>query len=312
MNSPKHINYETRPVKFTERKMLLSSLSKICNHFNDDYQYIGLGGLSFTDFKIFHKELHIKEMHSIEGGTFSAEKLKFNSPYSFIKIHKEKTTVALTQIDLTKKSLIWLDYDGTLDDYMFDDLSILLNKLPIGSIYLMSCNRELKSKETGELYTINEFSEKFENLVPIDLKETDFSGQEDYKTIRKMFSSFIKKIVKDRNRNGDDVNFHQLFNILYQENRGARMFTFGGVVTSNDQDVNDFNLSNFKFITHNEDVYKIDIPNITFKEFDLINNHLGDESELQKLKELNIVTETDINKYITSYKYLPVFFDVRI
>ena len=68
MNSPKFLNYETRPHKFTERKMLLSSLSKICNYYSDEYQYIGLGGISFTDFKLFHKELHINEMHSIEAG----------------------------------------------------------------------------------------------------------------------------------------------------------------------------------------------------------------------------------------------------
>ncbi|KIX19893.1 hypothetical protein SY27_15280 [Flavobacterium sp. 316] len=311
MDSPKKTNYETRPVKFTERKMLLSCISKICNYFKDDYQYIGLGGLSFTDFKIFHKELHIDEMHSIEGGSFSIEKLKFNSPYSFIKIHKEITSVALTQLDLTKKTFVWLDYDGCLDNYMFDDLSILINKLPIGSIYLMSCNRELKNKDSVQ-YSVDEFSEKFGNLVPIDIKNTDFSGTENHKTIRRMFTNFIKKIIKDRNRNDESIAFTQLFNILYEENRGARMYTFGGIITSSDQNIEDLNLSNFNFISQNEDSFKIDIPNITFKEFDLINQHLGDIDDFEKLKKLNIVSENDIKKYQSSYKYLPVFFDVRI
>ena len=68
MNSPKYLNYETRPAKFTERKMLLSSFLRICNLYGGNYQYIGLGGVSFTDFKLFHKELHIDEMYSLEGG----------------------------------------------------------------------------------------------------------------------------------------------------------------------------------------------------------------------------------------------------
>lgn len=109
MNSPKHLNYETRPAKFAERKMLLSTFLRICNHFKHDYQYIGLGGLSFTDFKLFHKELHIENMYSIEGGRFEEERVKFNLPYSFIEIFHEFTSDALTKIDLTKKSLVWLD-----------------------------------------------------------------------------------------------------------------------------------------------------------------------------------------------------------
>ena len=54
MNSSKRLNYETRPAKFTERKMLLSSFLRICNLYGGNYQYIGLGGVSFTDFKLFH------------------------------------------------------------------------------------------------------------------------------------------------------------------------------------------------------------------------------------------------------------------
>ena len=91
MNSSKRLNYETRPAKFTERKMLLSSFLRICNLYGGNYQYIGLGGVSFTDFKLFHKELHINEMYSLEGGDFSKEKLQINLPFSFIKIIKERS-----------------------------------------------------------------------------------------------------------------------------------------------------------------------------------------------------------------------------
>src|SRR5690606_4281787 len=99
----------------------------------------------------------------------------------------------LTKIDLTKKTLVWLDYDGALDNYMFEDLSLLFSKLPVGSIYLMSCNKELKSSETGINYTVEEFQEKFQNLVPFGIKEQNFSGTEDHKTIRKMFLNLITK-----------------------------------------------------------------------------------------------------------------------
>lgn len=311
MNSPKYLNYETRPAKFTERKMLLSTFLRLCNSFEGDYQYIGLGGLSFTDFKLFHKELHINDMCSIEGG-LKKQKVIFNSPYSFINLYHELTTDALTKIDLTKKSLVWLDYDGALDNYMFEDLAILFNRLPVGSIYLMSCNKELKSNESGEIYTVDQFQEKFDGLVPFDVKISDFSGSEDHKTIKKLFTNLIDKTIKDRNRTGDKITFHQLYNLVYQENRGARMFTFGGIITENDTKFDDLYLKDFNFISNNDDVYKINLPNLTLKEIDLINNHLGNDAKEKTLLDSEIVTLDEINKYKSIYKFLPSFFDVRL
>lgn len=312
MNSPKNLNYETRPAKFTERKMLLSTFLRLCNYFRGSYQYIGLGGLSFTDFKLFHKELHIKDMCSIEGGKFVPEKVKFNSPYSFIKIHHELTSEALTKIDLTKRTLVWLDYDGALDNYMFEDLSMLFSKLPVGSIYLMSCNKELKSSETGTNYTVEEFQEKFQNLVPFGIKEQNFSGTEDHNTIRQMLLNLITKTIKDRNRAGDDITFHQIYNIIYQENRGSRMYTFGGVITDSSTSFGDLNLGDFDFVSNTNVTYKISLPNLTIKEVDLINRHISTQAEEDELVSLKIVTIDEINKYKSVYKYLPSFFDVRL
>ncbi|MFJ1328908.1 O-methyltransferase [Capnocytophaga canimorsus] len=312
MNSPKKLNYELRPAKFTERKMLLSSFLRVCNQFNGKYQYIGLGGLSFTDFKLFHKELHIDEMYSLEGGSFSVDRLQLNCPYSFINIIKEKSTSALTKINLTRKSLVWLDYDDTLDEYMFEDLSILMNKLPIGSVYLISCNRELKSEETGDVYTVEEFRQKFGNYAPFDLSQKNLSGAEDFQTIRKMISTLINKIINERNRNGENIVFHQLFHLLYQENRGAKMYTFGGVITESDKTFESLNLSDFEFIKNEDYEYKIDIPNLTIKEIELINKNLFETANLQDFIERKIVTEREIEKYNSTYKYLPNYFDVRM
>ena len=79
MNSPLIINYELRPAKFTERKMLLAVLTRICAFYDSPYQYIGFGGLDYTDFKLFHKELYIDKMISIEGGRkISKERTVFN------------------------------------------------------------------------------------------------------------------------------------------------------------------------------------------------------------------------------------------
>jgi hypothetical protein len=311
MNSPRKINYEIRPCKFTERKMLLSTFARICNYYKDEYQYIGFGGLTFTDFKLFHKELHISRMSSIEGGDLlSKERIEFNRPYSFIQIYKDFSTNVLAKINLSKKSIVWLDYDGVLDNYMFEDLSLLIRQLPVGSIYLITCNRELKSEETGEEYTVEQFKDKFESLTPFDISMKDFSGEKNYKTIRKMFLTQIENIMNDRNRNGENVQFQQLYNMLYQENRGAKMFTFGGLITDYDTKFEELNLNDFSFISTNNNNFKIDIPNLTFREEIHINQHIPEKIEI--LKQENIIDVRDIDKYIAIYKFLPNFFDVRI
>jgi hypothetical protein len=309
MNSPKYLNYETRPAKFTERKMLLSSFLRICNLYGGNYQYVGLGGISFTDFKLFHKELHIDEMYSLEGGNFSDKKLQVNLPFSFINVIKEKSTIALNKVNLNKKTLVWLDYDDTLKPYMFEDLEILLRKIPIGSIYLMSCNKELKSDKTGEEYTVEEFREIYHNLAPFDLKPKNFTASEDYKTIRTMLSTFINKIMKERD---EELKFQQLYNFLYQENRGARMYTFGGVITEKEKKIQELNLNDFDFIKEADEPYKIELPNLTSKEIDLINKNISNEEKLEEIVDKGIVTKSEIAKHKKTYKYLPNFYDVRI
>lgn len=310
MNSPKYVNYETRPLKFTERKMLLASLLRICNYYDNEYQYVGFGGLAFSDFKLFHKELHINDLYSIEGGGFHSERLDYNSPYSFVQILKTNSTDALNQIDLTKKTFIWLDYDGALDNYMFDDIRAIFSKMPEGSIYLISCNRELKDNKSRTEYTKTQFKSKFGNLVPFNIENIDFSNEKSSSTIRRMLLEQIHSIVNERNLVEDsNLEFKQLFNIHYQENRGAKIFTFGGVISKKGTQLQEIGLNAFHFICETEDCYNIQIPNITRKEIELIEKHLLNK---EVLLTKNIISESDYNKYEKVYKYVPHFYDIRV
>ena len=311
MNSPTKLNYEVRPCKFAERTMLLAVLQTITNKFEGKYQYIGFGGLTFTDFKLFHRNLHIDIMHSIEGGSYSEDRLKYNSPYGFIQIHKGMSSTELTKINFDTKTIVWLDYDGAIEDYTFSDLSLLLRKMPVGSVYIVSCNRELKNKENSDFSSVDEFVDVFKELSPSDLKISDLSASNDYKTIRKMFNKSVRNALKDRNMYGDSVKFRQLFDIIYQENRGAKMYTYGGIIVDHNYEEHLLEVDDFPFIYRGEDeAYKIEVPNITLKESLLLNSCIGDENYSDKIK--NIVTESCYQKYLKVYKYLPRFFDVRL
>ena len=214
MNSSKKLNYDLRPAKFVERKALLSTLLNVCNHYPGGYQYIGFGGLNFSDFKLFHKELHISEMISIEGGSkINKERVQFNSPFSFIRLEYGISTSVLNRINLNKKSIVWLDYDDQLKQFMLNDIDLLFRSLPKGSIYLFTCNRELKDEDTGDIYDKDLFIEKYKDYVPFNLTKKDLSGDKSFTTIRQILLKAIAKSLKSREE--DHLKFHQLFNFLY-------------------------------------------------------------------------------------------------
>ena len=310
MNSPLLFNYDTRPVKFTERRMFLAILLKICNWYGKGYSYIGFGGLSFTDFKLFHKELHIDEMHSIEGGEkIHQDRINFNNPFSFIKIHNGFSTNILRELDLSKKVVVWLDYDEQLDNYFFEDIALLFTKLVAGSVFIVTCNRELKDKDNGGFYTEVSFREKFEGLAPFHLSKDSFTGLQNFKTIRNMLKTNIESYIDPRKKEGENVRFQQLFNILYSENNGAPMYTFGGVIVEEEFDLEKLGLNIFPFISTDENPFRLNIPHLTNKEIDYINStSINNYSKLSS----TIISKDQFDKYELTYKYLPQYFDVKI
>ena len=309
MNSARFIDYELRPVKFTERKMLLNSLVNICQFFKEDYEYIGFGGISFTDFKLFHKELNINHMISIEGGNKTHKnRVEFNKPYHFIKTVRGKSTDVLDTFDFDKKSIIWLDYDNQLDEFMFDDITHIFKKIKPGSVYIFTCNTTLA--KDGNIYSKEEFIDQFGNYLNFDFEQEELklvgSG-----IILKMLQYHINTKIDELNHiNGTNLQFKQLYNFKYNEKGGAPMFTFGGVLVDGDIDIfQEARLNKFEFIVPDENSFNISIPLLTHKEKRLINM---ESDNIQELLKKNIIYMSDIETYLKIYKYLPQFLDVRM
>lgn len=308
MKSATVLNYETRPCKFAERRMLLASIARIMGVLKLKYQYIGFGGLSFTDFKLFHKELHIKEMYSIEA-KYEPNKLEFNKPYSCINILHGQSSDQLSRIDLSKPSIVWLDYDNTLSMTFFTDIELVLREVPHGSIIIISCNRELKNGNTP--YTNDEFKEIYGSLVPYDITENCCADVNSSETIKRMLEGYCHRIIKERNSIGDNLSFVPLYNIKYAEYRGARMLTYGGIVLSSECEKDDLNIDGFDFISTIQP-YEINIPNLTYREASYLNQILDIEEREKELIDKRILTATEVEKYKRIYRFLPHFYDVRL
>jgi len=313
MKSPNLFNYEIRPCKFVERRMLLASLYQIVINMRQKYQYIGFGGLAFTDFKLFHKELSVDSMYSIEG-CYTPEKLEFNKPFSCIKILHGLSTKMLLKIDLSKPSIVWLDYDGVLTMDVFTDINILFNKLPHGSVYIMTCNSQLQNDDADSIrpYTNEEFIKIYKGLVPYDIEKNCCANVNAPKTIKKMIDSYCNKTLEERNKTEKiALKYKSLYNIKYQEQGGAKMFTCGGVVINKDYEEKQLHVNDFGYL-NKETPFEISIPNITRKEALYLNQILNIEEKEREIIEGKIVKTTDIEKYKKFYKYMPNYYDVRL
>ena len=313
MKSPELFNYELRPCKFAERRMLLASLYRIVGVLKCEYQYIGFGGLTFTDFKLFHKELNINQMYSIES-CFAPAKLEFNKPFSCITILHGMSSHMLLKSDLSKPTIVWLDYDGCLTPDIFTDINILFNTLPHGSIYIMSCNRQLQNNDVDPQrpYTKDELNTIFQGLVPFNLEENCCAEINTPLTIKKMIHSYCTKTLRERNQiDGSNLRFRPLYNIKYKERQGAGMYTYGGIILNNDFNDEAIKFNEFEYL-NNDIPFEIDIPNLTHKESLYLNQIINVKEEEQKFIEKGIVKNKDLLKYKKFYKYMPNYYDVRL
>lgn len=294
--------------------MLLATFQRLCNKIGGKYDYIGFGGLSFTDFKLFFKNLNINKMITIEGGSQITEKrINFNKPYSNIDIRIGKSTEVLSKIAFAEKTIIWLDYDGQISPETFEDITFFFSSAPAGSIFILSCNSRFK--ENGQdIDTVDKFKSYFGNRVPENVSLEMIQPGQSRETIWKMLNKCVKKNIDDRNRiESKQYEFRQLFHFSYKD--GAQMYTYGGVILDESIRIGNISdiISDLDFIyTEGKKPYSIKVDPLTFKEYMLVNSCFGlSDSEIKKEVDgiLNPQTVCNFHKYI---KYLPNFASVEL
>jgi hypothetical protein len=75
------INYDLRPAKSIERKMMAEALQALTLFAPmKEYSYRGFGSPYFTDFSLVHRVLGIRNMESIEKDEYNKGRFVFNRP----------------------------------------------------------------------------------------------------------------------------------------------------------------------------------------------------------------------------------------
>lgn len=323
MGSFENINYNTRPNKAIERKMINEALSRLSFIRElQEYRYIGMGATYFTDFNLFHKSLGIKNMVSIEQEESKRARFELNRPFSCINMAYGSSTNILPNLELEKhNNIIWLDYDYGLEDFIFSDLDIIVANSKVGSTFLISLNVLPQNKGTKEEKLQNIIDKIGRQRIPNKFLELNLGAKNIYiELIYELINRQINKSLLERNGDKQDkVYYKQIFNYFYQD--GAPMLTIGGILHDNEMrtKINRMNLENLKHLSFNSQQYKIQCPNLTYREVQILNNLLPKELDISitgniknpELKKLPL-NHGDIINYSEIYRYYPNYAETNI
>ncbi len=304
-DSGRAINYSSRPAKGVERKLICELVNKFPKSLNiNKYRYIGFGSFYFADFILFHNQLNIDKMISIEHSE-QEERYNFNKPYKCIDILFCDAQDALSRyLDFPADApdFMWLDYDYELNRDIVSDLITASQKLVKGSFLFVSFNGSLKV-DLGK--RVEYLKEIFGDYIP-SIQEKDI----DKDTISQIFYQGIDNAIQKNITNRqlvDRISAKSIFFIKYRD--GAPMLTIGYYFGDEDTTIEMDEIADLPGVTVSGTPINLKIPCFTKSEIRELNKLLPGSSAEEIKETLSYLELEDIRKYIGLYKYYPNYID---
>lgn len=320
-SSFRKFDYSLRPAKNVERKMLAEILSRLSVFRpTTDYSYIGFGSIYFTDYSLFHRQLGLNPMYSIEGDLEGSRRAEFNAPFDCIKVMSGKSTDCLPYIPFDRPTIVWLDYDYELCQSVLNDIQTVVSNQCIagnsGVVLLITLDVESKRLQTPKS-TSEDVSEdwpgdpvsQFRRLVsefflPVNITNQDLNGLHLAETYRKVCDDAIRSSVSAN----AEWTYSQLANFRYAD--GAEMATFGGVLYKNVDErlYRQSAFENLEFVKCGSDPFTIEAPKLTFREMRELSRYLT----MMNCPEGVPIDQDDFAKFKRLYRYFPSFVEAEL
>lgn len=310
--SDQKINYQVRPAKSIERKMLCDLIREIQLIRSDgEMRYIGLGAKYFTDFLLLHNEFGITDMISIEAEKERQIRYEFNKPLKCIQMWYGTTNEVLPQIEgfSEKMNLIWLDYDNSFEDTMLFDIETICRNLNVGSMFFVSCNYSFRGEKPSE--KMESLKKNVGDFFDEGIEKSNYTSKKIPIIIKKMIDSQINKTIDMRNRlDQGHIEYLQLLFLTYKD--GAPMMTIGGILVDGalKEKIRGSNLfEKYLFMSCDEHIFAIDIPKLTNKEIQLILKNLPvtEEEFVENEQKFYGIEYEEICKFQKIYRYYPYY-----
>lgn len=307
------INYQVRPAKSVERKMMCELVKQIqIIRGIDELRYIGMGAKYFKDFLLFHNEFGVSDMISIEAERERAIRYDFNKPLKNIQMIYGTTNEVLPQIEgfERKMNLVWLDYDGAFSAEMLYDIETLCRNLYNGSMFFISCNYSFSGKVPTE--KMESFKKSTKDFFDETIDKKMYTNKNMPKIIMNIINQQISGIIEKRNRIYPTNKLQYMQLLFFTYNDGAPMMTVGGIIVDDElkEGINRAELNKkLIFVSMGETPFKIEIPKLTYKEIQFILSQIPiSDAEYEDNKEKYFEIGLDeIRKFEKIYRYYPYY-----
>lgn len=314
------IDYRLRPAKNIERKMMIDVIRRLSSIIQlEEYKYIGLPSLYYSDARLFHTRLGIEDIVCIEREEEDEKRFIFNKPYDFIDLKIGHSSEILPELSWEKPVILWLDYDDKISSYMFADIRQFISEADPGSIVFLTVNahpdhpNELDRRDET---MVDVLQKRISNSkIPPDVEQKDLRGWGYGDVVRRILINEIEEtLIPNRNAVEPDdkqVEFKQLVNFKYQD--GAKMRTIGGILHS-DQIKNEFDsaaFNNLEFYRDGDESCHIQVPKMTFREMRSLDQYMPEPPS--NIDDIEVpVSESYVDQYSKLYRHFPRFVESEL
>jgi hypothetical protein len=309
------IDYSLRPAKHAERRMLAEIFRKLRPFWPvEDYTYIGLGSLWFSDFILFHRMLGVRRMVSIEREVASMERIKANKPFRSIRLDFRASSVVLPELRWERPYFVWLDYDDPLNMDILLDVQTVAARAKSGTALAVTvqCHRAPDAAAADEDRSgpsaLDRFRDRFgRDRVPEGISAEDLYGWPFAELSARMLRSELEASLAVRNSGPGAVlmRFRPICDIEYED--GAKMRTIVGVFVS-DSDHKKFadcEFNRLDFIGSTSGSMRIRVPVLTMREIRQLERRLPRSSD--STIKVGAIPPSHARRFAELYRYFPNF-----
>lgn len=265
--------YAFRPAKRIQRLMFCDALRALrLLHPLEEYQYIGFGHWQFVDFELMRREVGVRRMYSIERNTSARARFEENAPFEEIHLLFDTAFVCLQseEIDLSKPTIAWLDYTSKLDGPALQDLRLLVERVPVGSVVAatFNCHPDREDQRIEAL-------ERSVGEVPGDVREDELDRDGLPRVQRRIL---VERLDETAQKRGDGASIEQFMFLRYKD--GAPM-AFWACLISDESDAISATLETLgrhEQFCAGEGFLDISVPHLSTREVIALNKTIRDGS----------------------------------
>jgi Putative O-methyltransferase len=313
MSSTNVVNFSLRTNKSIERAIAFDCFGAVMRSSQiRDAVYVSMGSVWFTDFVLAHRLLGIDTMISVEHDEVVFKRAEFNRPFRTLEVISGWSSQVLPRLlkrdELKDRPwIVWLDYDGALDDPKLAELSMLAEWLPTDSVLVTTFSAQTRKygepEERAEV-----IDELFGPAAPKVADPVDYNTRAGLAAIlAEATEDYLVSQAIDAARRG---GFVPAIKLMYEDT--TPMVTVGGVLPAAEHEEAIRSLvSDPQWIGRQE--LLIEAPHLTPKEVIALQSQLPAVEELTRedVRKLGFdLPDNQLRSYLAHYVRYPQFAQV--